>query len=80
MLIPYQALEPDTLNNLIESFILREGTDYGKEEIPLSQKTANILQQLKEGTIVILYSQLSQSVTLIHKNQLTQRMQQADKQ
>ena len=76
MLIPYQELEPDTLHNLIESFILREGTDYGEQEISLPQKTENVLQQLKEGSVVILYSQLSESVTLIHKNQLAQQIQQ----
>ena len=80
MLIPYQDLEPATLYNLIESFILREGTDYGEEEIPLSQKTENVLQQLKEGSIVIQYSQLSESVTLLHKNQLAQQMQQKNEQ
>ena len=75
MLIPYQDLESDTLYNLIESFILREGTDYGEQEISLSQKTKNVLQQLKDGSVVILYSQLSESVTLIHKDQLAQQMQ-----
>ena len=59
MLIPYQALEPDTLDNLIESFILREGTDYGEQEVSLSEKTASVLTQLKAGVIVILYSELS---------------------
>lgn len=29
MLIPWQDLSPETLENLIESFVLREGTDYG---------------------------------------------------
>lgn len=74
MLIPYQELETDTLYNLIESFILREGTDYGEQEVSLSQKTESVLQQLKNGSIVILYSELSESVTLIHKNQLNQNM------
>ncbi|WP_172825037.1 YheU family protein, partial [Escherichia coli] len=29
MLIPWQDLSPQTLENFIESFVLREGTDYG---------------------------------------------------
>ncbi len=74
MLIPYQNLDPDTLKNLIESFILREGTDYGEEEVSLAQKTENVLQQLKEGSVVIQYSQLSESVTLIHKSQIAENM------
>ena len=27
MIIPWQDLDPETLDNLIESFVLREGTD-----------------------------------------------------
>ncbi|WP_171489951.1 YheU family protein, partial [Acinetobacter baumannii] len=30
MLIPWQDLSPETLENLIERFVLREGTDYGE--------------------------------------------------
>ncbi|MGL5266903.1 MAG: YheU family protein, partial [Plesiomonas shigelloides] len=33
MIIPWQQLEPETLNNLLESFVLREGTDYGQQEM-----------------------------------------------
>ena len=72
MLIPYQNLDPETLKNLIESFILREGTDYGEQELSLAQKTENILAQLKEGSVVIQYSQLSESITLIHKSQIAE--------
>ena len=73
MLIPYQDLGADTLQNLIESFTLREGTDYGEQEISLAEKTENVLLQLQHGSVVILYSELSESVTLIHKDQLAQQ-------
>ena len=39
MLIPWQDLSPETLENLIESFVLREGTDYGEHE----HETVNIM-------------------------------------
>lgn len=32
MIIPWQELTPETLENLIESYVLREGTDYGAQE------------------------------------------------
>ncbi|EGP05521.1 hypothetical protein GEW_07148 [Pasteurella multocida subsp. gallicida str. Anand1_poultry] len=38
MIIPWQELEEETLNNIVESFILREGTDYGQCELSLEQK------------------------------------------
>ena len=65
MLIPYQSLDSETLNNLIESFILREGTDYGETEISLENKCLQVLQQLKKEEVLIIYSELSESVTLI---------------
>lgn len=39
MIIPWQQLEPETLNNLLESFVLREGTDYGQQEMSFAEKT-----------------------------------------
>ncbi len=73
MLIPYQDLDTDTLQNLIEYYILREGTDYGEQELSLAEKTEKVLRQLKSGSIVIIYSELSESVTLIHRDQLLQQ-------
>ncbi len=61
MLIPWQSLKEDTLINLVESFILREGTDYGLEEFSLSEKRENLLQQIKQGKAVIFWSELHQT-------------------
>ncbi|STT24493.1 Uncharacterised protein family (UPF0270) [Klebsiella pneumoniae] len=47
MIIPWQDLDPETLDNLIESFVLREGTDYGEYERSLADKVADVKQQLK---------------------------------
>ena len=51
MIIPWQDLDPETLDNLIESFVLREGTDYGEHERSLTDKVADVKQQLKSGEI-----------------------------
>ena len=75
MLIPYQSLDSETLNNLIESFILREGTDYGEAEISLVEKTQTVLAELKAGNVLILFSELTESVTLIHKQQFDDQSQ-----
>lgn len=72
MLIPYQQLDAMTLNNLIEQYILREGTDYGEVEFSLRQKTQQILAQIKNEEIFIMYSELNESVTLISKQEFQQ--------
>ena len=72
MLVPYQQLNKITLNNLIEQYILREGTDYGEIEFSLQQKTQQILRQVKNSEIHIVYSELTESVTLISKQEFEQ--------
>ncbi len=67
MIIPWQQLSPETLNNLIESFVLREGTDYGEQTFSLQEKVAQVHQQLERGEVVILYSELHESVTIAPK-------------
>ena len=70
MLIPYQQLDEITLNNLIEQYILREGTDYGEVEFSLQEKTLQILEQIQNQNIHIIYSELEESVTLISNHEL----------
>lgn len=66
MLIPYQELNPDTLDALIEAFVLREGTDYGDSEFSLEQKVALVRQQIQRGLVVICYSEQEESVDLLN--------------
>ncbi|MEL0659726.1 YheU family protein [Psychromonas arctica] len=72
MRIPYQQLDETTLNNLIEQYILREGTDYGEVEFSLQEKTLQITQQIKNEEIYIMYSELNESVTLVSKQEFQQ--------
>jgi len=75
MLIPYQSLDNETLHRLVESFILREGTDYGEVEMSLEEKTKKVLEQIKTEEVLILFSELSETVTLIDKQQFNEQTQ-----
>lgn len=72
MRIPHQQLDETTLNNLIEQYILREGTDYGEVEFSLAEKTQQVLKQVENEDIYIMYSELNESVTLISKEAFSQ--------
>jgi uncharacterized protein YheU (UPF0270 family) len=67
MLIPYTSLDENTLYALVESFVLREGTDYGEYERSLEEKVAQVLEQLAQGSVVIEYSEEHESVNIIEK-------------
>lgn len=67
MIIPWQELEPTTLNNVLDSFILREGTDYGVRELTLDEKRARLRAQLEADKVVIVWSELHQSLDIKDK-------------
>ena len=69
MIIPWHDLAPETLDNLIESFVLREGTDYGEYERSLADKVADVKQQLKSGEAVLVWSELHETVNIMPRKQ-----------
>ncbi|MCL9780451.1 YheU family protein [Vibrio sp. S4M6] len=64
MIIPWQDIDPETLTNLITEFVLREGTDYGEQEIALADKVDQVKLQLKLNQAVIVYSELHETVDI----------------
>ncbi|MHB1871129.1 MAG: YheU family protein [Steroidobacteraceae bacterium] len=62
--IPPEALSSEALRGVIESFVLREGTEYGAREYSLEEKCAQVLAQLKRGEARILYDPHTETVTL----------------
>lgn len=67
MIIPWQDIAPETLDNILESVILREGTDYGVEELSLTQKKQRLFNQIRNGVAVIVWSELHESIDIKDK-------------
>jgi uncharacterized protein len=63
--IPHAELSAEALRGVIESFVLREGTDYGEREYSLEQKVAQVRAQLERGQARILFDPESNTVTLV---------------
>lgn len=63
--VPAAALSPEALESLIESFILREGTDYGREERSHETKLEQVRRQLQSGHVKIIFDPKEESVTLL---------------
>ncbi|MFT7387627.1 MAG: hypothetical protein ACI8VC_000868 [Candidatus Endobugula sp.] len=72
MIIPIEHINNDTLESLIESFITREGTDYGVNEISLGEKVYQVKKQLSSRDIVIVFDAASESVNIMTKAQYEQ--------
>jgi len=63
--VPYTELSADLLHAVIESFVLREGTDYGEKEFSLEEKVTRVIAQLKRGEAKIVFDPESASVTIV---------------
>jgi uncharacterized protein YheU (UPF0270 family) len=65
IVVPYHDLSPEALRGVLESFVLREGTEYGDREIPLEQKVADVMRQLERGEAQIIFHAELQSIDII---------------
>jgi uncharacterized protein len=63
--IPHRELSPEALRGVIESFVLREGTDYGEREYSLDDKVAHVRQQLERGEARIEFDPDTESLDII---------------
>ena len=63
--IPYEKLSEEVLVALIESFVLREGTDYGDHEVALKSKVEQVRRQLAKGDVFISFDSESEGVSIL---------------
>ena len=63
--VPHAELAPETLRAVVESFVLREGTDYGERDATFERKVADVMRQLERREAVIVYDPGSDSVDIV---------------
>jgi uncharacterized protein len=63
--VPHTALSAEALRGVAESFVLREGTDYGERDVSHEQKVAQVIRQLERGEARIMFDPLDSSVTIV---------------
>jgi uncharacterized protein len=64
VVVPYTELAADLLHAVVESYVLREGTDYGEREVSLEDKVSHVIGQLKRGEAQIVFDPESESVSI----------------
>ncbi len=63
--VPHRELPPETLRAVVESFVLREGTEYGERDVALEVKVEQVMLQLERGEVKILFDPASESVDIV---------------
>lgn len=74
MIIPFKDLNTETLNSIIKEFVLREGTEYGAEDISVDEKVEQVVEQLTLGSAVLVYSELHETVNIIPADQFKEEV------
>lgn len=63
--VPYERLDPETLRRMIEEFVTRDGADWADAGGALEDKVAQVLQQLRNKKVSIVFDHTSQTANLV---------------
>ena len=63
--IPYTELSEDALRGVLESFVLREGTEYGARDFSLDEKVAHVMGQLRRGEAQIVFDPDAETIDIV---------------
>lgn len=68
--MPPEQLPTEVLQNLMEDFIGREGTDYGEHALPMETKMERLRNELQSGSAVIVYHLEDESCNIVSARDL----------
>jgi len=65
MVIPWQQLSQDALQNLLESFVVQEGADQYDVEHTLNDKVDQVKRQLETGDACLVFDSITESCNIV---------------
>lgn len=68
--VPGSELSPAALRGVVESFVLREGTDYGECDVPFETKVQQVLRQIERDEATIQFDPVTETVDIVVKRPL----------
>ena len=63
--IPYDQINADTLQRMIQEFVTRDGADWADAGCTLEDKVDQVLQQLKNKKVKVVFDQMSQTANFV---------------
>lgn len=67
LIIPPDELSPEVLAAVVDDFVTRDGAVHGHAEFSLEQKRHAVLQQLRNGTVAIVFDEEEEAVTIVSR-------------
>ena len=63
--VPYDRIHPETLRNMIQEFVTRDGADWGDAGCTLEDKVEQVLRQLRDKKIKVVFDLTSQTANIV---------------
>ena len=63
--IPFEQINPDTLQRMIQEFVSRDGADWDNTGCTLEDKVKQVMQQLRSKKIKVVFDLTSQTANLV---------------
>jgi uncharacterized protein YheU (UPF0270 family) len=73
--IPAERLNTEIMTAIIEEFILREGTDYGAQEVDFASKISQVKALLEAGEVTITFDPKTENCTLLTRQQFRREVE-----
>jgi uncharacterized protein len=63
--VPYERIDPDALRSMVEEFVTRDGADWGDVGCALEDKVEQVLRQLSNRKVKVVFDLKSQTANII---------------
>jgi len=63
--VPYERLDLETLRNVIQEFVTRDGADWGESGCTLEDKVGQVMQQLRNRKVKIVFDLKSETTNIV---------------
>lgn len=64
IIVPYDRIDPETLQKLIEEFVTREWSSLSDDGYTLEDKVGQVLEQLRVGKVRVVFDLTTETVNL----------------
>jgi uncharacterized protein YheU (UPF0270 family) len=63
--VPYDRINPETLRNMIQEFVTRDGADWDEVGGALEDKVARVIKQLKNKQVKVVFDLNSKTANIV---------------
>ena len=74
MIVPWQQIDADSLDNLLQEYVTRDGTDYGEREVSLDTKVMQVRERLKKGDAVVWFDEATETVNILPREEIPENL------